>query len=101
MCGGIGRSMHHRKKRSHLPKDQQWCPTNVVYLCGDGVRGCHGLIESRPNDAEKLGFHIRPWGDPEEIPIKRLRSEWVILLPDGGVTDSDGPEREEIPADES
>jgi hypothetical protein len=34
-------TMHHRRKRSqHGP----WTPSNVLHLCGDGTRGCHGRI---------------------------------------------------------
>jgi len=94
-CGGIGRSIHHRKKRSHLPKGQQWCPTNLVLLCGSGTTGDHGWVEANPSDAEKEGWHVRPWDDPAEIPVKRLRSEWMLLLPDGGMTDGEPPEKGE------
>lgn len=42
LCGDTGRlSLHHVLKH---PRDD--VSGNLVMLCGDGVRGCHGLIEA-------------------------------------------------------
>lgn len=38
----MGLSLHHICKH---PRDD--VRGNLVMLCGDGVRGCHGLIEAR------------------------------------------------------
>lgn len=85
-CGinwsGWGLTTHHRVKRS---QGGGWTPENCVQLCGDGVRGCHGWAESHPNDAEREGFHVRPWNDPAEIPILR-RGQRVLLDGEGGFT---------------
>lgn len=85
-CGGIGRSFHHRKKVS---QGGEWCPSNIVRLCGSGTTGCHGWVEHEPNAAEAEGWHVRPWGCPEEIPVKYGRKEWLQLLPDGEVVESE------------
>ena len=49
ICGASGTrlSLHHVLKH---PRDD--VRENLVMLCGDGVRGCHGKIES--NDPETL-----------------------------------------------
>jgi hypothetical protein len=47
----------------------------VVYLCGDGTRGCHGWVTEHPKLASEEGFHVKPWQLPGDVPIllhKRL-----------------------------
>lgn len=47
-------SLHHIHKH---PRDD--VKANLVMLCGDGVRGCHGKIEaSDPETKLRLGEHI-------------------------------------------
>lgn len=89
-------SYHHRKKRSHLPKNDKWCPSNVVYVDGSGVSGCHGDIESYPAKAESIGFHVRPWEDPTSIPVL-IHGTWYYLLPDGTKRERD--QRDLAPGD--
>ena len=93
-CNGIGKSYHHRKKRS---QGGEWSAENVVLLCGDGTRGCHGWVEHNPNAAEAEGLHVRPWESSDAVPVKYRRTEWVVLLPDGDVMDSEAREEEEEP----
>lgn len=51
----IGLSLHHICKH---PKDD--ARGNLVMLCGDGVRGCHGLIERNDRKKRKeLGLYLR------------------------------------------
>jgi hypothetical protein len=55
--GGLidGRSLHHIHRH---PRDD--VRANLVMLCGDGVRGCHGAItENEPETCRLLGRHIR------------------------------------------
>lgn len=80
-CDGIGITMHHRKKRS---QGGDWIPSNIVALCGDGTRGCHGWVEANPNDAEFEGWHVRPWDDPAEVKVKYRDGELCLLDEDGG-----------------
>lgn len=50
----VGLSLHHILKH---PRDD--VRENLVMLCGDGVRGCHGHIEARdPVTCKLLGEHI-------------------------------------------
>ena len=72
-----GLTLHHRVKRSQGGK---WSPENIVALCGHGTTpgGCHAWVEHHPNDAEKQGYHVRPWNDPLETPLLR-RGLWALL----------------------
>lgn len=74
--------MHHRKKRG---QGGLWEPTNIVAVCGDGVRGCHGWFEHNPNAAAEGGWHVRPWEDPAEVPVLWRGTDWVLLTLDGKV----------------
>lgn len=74
--------MHHRVKRG---QGGTWAVENIVAVCGDGVRGCHGWIESHPNAAAAEGFHVRPWCNPAEVMVCYRLSHWALLLPDGTV----------------
>lgn len=65
-CGRQGHTFHHRKNRSG---GGGWNCANIVYLCGDGTRGCHGWVTVNPAEASKEGFHIKPWEDEREVPI--------------------------------
>jgi hypothetical protein len=91
-CGaGFNLSYHHRLKRS---QGGDWVPQNIVLVCGSGTTGCHGWIEHNPDRAGRDGWHVRPWEDPEDIPIKLHRSEWYVLTPDGEAVDSEPREED-------
>lgn len=55
LCGETRRlSLHHIHKH---PRDD--VRGNLVMLCGDGVQGCHGLIEAAHRETrEWLGLYI-------------------------------------------
>lgn len=56
LCGVRGQSLHHVLPRSLGGDDVR---ENLVWLCGDGVAGCHGLIEARHEHAcVLLGMHL-------------------------------------------
>lgn len=74
--------MHHRLKRG---QGGLWVPQNIVALCGDGVRGCHGWCESHPQAGHDIGFCVKPWEDPALMPIKYRLSTWALLTPDGEI----------------
>lgn len=65
-CGRKGHTYHHRKNRSAGGK---WDCANIVFLCGDGVRGCHGWVTTHPKLAAEEGFHVPRWENPSNIPI--------------------------------
>jgi hypothetical protein len=83
-----GLTMHHRVKVS---QGGPWTPQNVVWLCGHGTTrdGCHCWVEHHPDDAEKEGFHVRPWDDPNTTPVL-YRGERSLLTDLGGVVRAEG-----------
>lgn len=83
-CRGGHLTVHHRKKRS---QGGLWTPDNCVAVCGHGTAGCHGWIEHNPAKAAAKGFHVRPWQEPDKVPLHWRSSEWVLLLENGGKVD--------------
>ncbi len=83
-----GWSIHHRLPRG---RGGQNSPENLIFLCGSGTTGCHGLIESERLAAYLAGLLLRTGTDPASEPVL-LRAGWVFLCPDGSTvsaTDSD------------
>lgn len=74
-------TLHHRRKRSSLPKARMWEPANCVMLCGHGtsMNACHSWVEANPAEAEISGWHVRPWQEPAEIPALLHGRKWVRL----------------------
>jgi hypothetical protein len=94
VCRGVAESMHHRRKEGRL-----WNPANVLHACGDGVRGCHGWIESHPKDANEKGLWLFAGEAPAETSV-HMRWEnqmcW-FLLDDEGLLHWDSTETEPVP----
>lgn len=61
ICTGKVESTHHRKPRGQGGDNGPW---NLVDLCGDGVRGCHGYIERNPDRSYANGWLVRSTDDP-------------------------------------
>lgn len=78
------KSLHHRRKRSQMPKWRLWEVSNCVLLCGDGTTGCHGWVENHPDAAAEEGFHVRSWQEPREVPVKLWHLGKKVLLNDEG-----------------
>jgi len=57
-------------------------PSNLVRLCGDGVQGCHGFVESQRTLAIVRGWLIGYLDDPETTPL--LCFDGWHLLDDSG-----------------
>jgi hypothetical protein len=85
-CGGIGESIHHRQNEG---QGGPWTPSNCVWLCGDGVRGCHGWATNYPLSAWLDGYHLKPNEDPTKRPIEHAVFGRVLLLDDGSYTAAD------------
>ena len=57
LCGDPAQSLHHVLPRSQGGDDVEAC---LVAVCGDGVRGCHGLLENQDLQARMdLGAYLR------------------------------------------
>jgi len=82
ICGERrGDTMHHRLTRKFGP----WSPSNIVFLCGDGSRFCHGMVTNTRNEYYDKGWLIRTWDKrtPAEIPF--LQWQWgFVRLDDHG-----------------
>lgn len=85
VCTGRGQSMHHRRKRSHAGV---WLPSNILHVCGDGTRGCHGWIESHPDEANSRGLALRGNESSQFTPaiiVWRGIMDWFFLTDAGGL----------------
>lgn len=84
-CGGHDPcTLHHRRKRSHLPKNRLWEPSNCVILCGHGTAGCHGWVEHNPAAALEEGWHVPSWMEPAEVAVKLWYADEPMYLRDSG-----------------
>lgn len=87
LCGAYayGGSLHHRRPRK-MGGDKRPATSavsNALLLCGSGVTGCHGRIESDRNWARDEGLLLRPDEDPTAVPVN-LRLGRVQLTDWGG-----------------
>jgi hypothetical protein len=44
-------------------------PGNLILLCGDGVRGCHGWVETHREEAHDNGWSLPWWQTSEDFPV--------------------------------
>lgn len=44
-------------------------PARLLLVCGTGVDGCHGFIESHRTSAEAEGWLVRRPTDPATVPV--------------------------------
>lgn len=79
ICTGRAESVHHRKNRS---QGGNWAPSNLLHLCGDGVRGCHGWITENPAASYANGWAVRGCWNPEWIDVHLGRE--VVRLDNEG-----------------
>lgn len=98
-CGrmDMALSLHHRRKRSHLPKVRMWEPSNCVMLCGDGVQGCHGWTEANPLLARQTGWHVRSTEEARDVPVKLWYTQVPVFLNEYGGWSACGWELPEDP----
>lgn len=75
-----GGSIHHRKRR----KDGGHGLANLIVLCGDGVRGCHGWVTTHPAEAREDGLIVPTWENPLEVPLM-YRGHLCLLTDEGEV----------------
>lgn len=82
----FGYSVHHRIPRqmggSKDPRISM--PSNLLLLCGSGVTGCHGAVESSRMLAFDAGWLVHRTSDPREEMVL-YRDQWAWLDDDGHV----------------
>lgn len=83
-----GWSAHHRKPRGAggTSDPRIGSIANLLVLCGTGVTGCHGWVESRRAMAEDLGYLIRREAriaTPAGTPVRRQDGTLWLLRADG------------------
>lgn len=89
LCGrhpGPDYSYHHRRPRgmggSSAADTNQ--PQNLLFVCGSGTTGCHGLIEASRLDSYDFGWLVRQGHDPLDIPVVLAGARRRYLTADGG-----------------
>ena len=68
---GMDWSLHHRRARGMGGSRDPVANShpNLVVLCGSGVTGCHGWVESQRSAARDLGYLVSWPRDPATVPI--------------------------------
>ena len=51
-------------------------PANLIALCGSGVTGCHGWVESNRDKAREMGYLIMKVESAEDIPFCDNSGNW-------------------------
>ncbi|MFC5676043.1 HNH endonuclease [Aeromicrobium endophyticum] len=89
LCGRSSRiwsgwSVHHRRpaRMGGDRRPETRGAANGVLLCGSGVDGCHGWIESHPAEARGKGLILRRDEIPAEVVVELKRG--AVLLDDRG-----------------
>jgi hypothetical protein len=89
-CGGnlYGKaaSIHHRRPRRMGGTTDPAVNTasNLMVICGSGVTGCHGWIESNRTQAYAEGWLLHSGQNPEAIPARIHGLGFRLLTPEGG-----------------
>lgn len=83
-------SLHHRRARGAggTRRPETNSAANLLLLCGDGVAGCHGRIESHRSLAYSMGWLVHQGQDPALVPVVvhgagSTTNPWVLLTTDG------------------
>lgn len=87
--GGVSpgwHSLQHRRARGMggTRRRDANSAVNLVLVHGSGTTGCHGWIEAHPREAERRGFRLRQFADPEVVPVLYAGGVWVRLGASGG-----------------
>lgn len=79
-------SFHHRQPRGMGgSRVETHGPERLLLLCGTGVSGCHGRVETRRDLAYANGWLVKRPQDPADVPVLLHRgSMWATLTSDGG-----------------
>ena len=87
-----GWSVHHRRPAGmggdRRPEARG--AANGLLLCGSGVTGCHGWVESNRTEAYGLGLLVPRPLIPAGIPVQIVGKRWVLLDDDGNYIPTEG-----------
>lgn len=87
---GTQYSIHHRSPRGMGGRREEWVnqPANLLLLCGSGVTGCHGWVETNRSEAMDTGWIVgRNWRvTATEVAVLHAIHGMVHLTDDGGYT---------------
>ena len=87
-------SLHHRRPRGSGGSSLAWVnlPGNLIILCGSGVTGCHGYVESYRETAVARGFLVsmNGWAVSSQVLVDHVIHGKVFLLDDGTVSTGEG-----------
>lgn len=82
-------SVHHRRPRGSGGSSLTWVNLagNLLVLCGSGVTGCHGWVESNRERALANGYLVRATSRwiPADLPVLHSLYGWCLLKDDGMV----------------
>lgn len=93
-------SIHHRRPRGSGGTSDPVVNSvaNALTLCGTGVTGCHGWVESHRTAAEELGYLIRRESriaTPTGTPVRRKDGTLWLLRADGVAEQMEEQEEED------
>ena len=83
LSDGSGNIQHRRARGmggTHDPVVN--AASNLIVLCGSGVTGCHGWVETHREEARRHGWAVPQWAHPESVPV--TYRDGVYLLSDDG-----------------
>jgi hypothetical protein len=89
-------SLQHRRARGTggSVADDTNTAANLLTMCGSATTGCHGHVESHPNDARARGFRLFQWQAPDTVPALLWTGDWYYLDPIGLLTPTPAPAAE-------
>lgn len=78
-------SIHHRMPRKMGGTASAWINgvENLLALCGSGVTGCHGRIESNRADSYERGLLLRSGMQPWSTPFMDDSKSWWLITAEG------------------
>jgi hypothetical protein len=87
-CSIVGQrySLQHRKARQMGGRKGAHTAANLVVLCGSATTGCHQIVESEREYAQRQGYAVPSWGDPEKLPVWRHGFGWQLPSEDGWIS---------------
>lgn len=79
-------SVHHRRPRGMGGTSLPWVAeaANGIVLCGDGVSGCHGWVETHRGEAVEAGWLVSKLGYLTAADVPVMYPDGLWRLDDGG-----------------